>query len=243
MRTVIYTCFCFYIISLALVDPHRCWANNEVELEALSIRQGLESQMTLRWALANERLVYGSEYFDSKQKYAKKAGRDLKEFMDKAAVAVFNPVNKNIFVLFYNLAKAPSCRREYLIQRVRISKAFFDDRGSQYRQKNEYLVEVMKTKRGVMKRADEHYRSYSLNEANKRSVVVDLEIGCGVIPNIAEGYAWPYDRGRLYELVQNYSKSPGYYEKIVFDFSTKYSFNVEFAEDGIEFLKWPHFIK
>lgn len=216
---------------------------NELEIKVLSIRNGIESQISLDWPLNNKNRVYSSRYFKSQQKLAKKAGLNLSDFMGQPAVSGFSSTNKNMYMLFYNTAFSPTCNREYLIQRVKITKSFYDDNKRKYKETRDYLVEVMKTKGRSIKRADAHYKSYSLNNSAKRTTVVDVEIGCGVIPHQAQGRDWPYDKGSLYELVQNYSPSPGYYDRVLFDFSTKYSFGMTFSVNGIESIKWPYFIK
>lgn len=215
---------------------------NGVIIKPLSIRNGLESQMSLNWPLKNKKAVYTSTYFKEKQVLAKKSGVNLKKKMTKAGVAKFNKENGKFFMLFYNMAKAPSCRRDYLVQRVKLTKSYYKKNGRMYDQRHEYLVEVMKTKRKSTKRADEHVRSYSLNGAYRRVVKVEAEIGCGVVQNKTEGNRWPYSKRSLYELIQDHSDSPGCYEDVRFEFSNKYSFGVDFNRDGIKAIEWPYFI-
>ena len=216
---------------------------NEIVINVLSIREGIESQISLDWPLDNRNRVYSSRYFKSQQKLAKKAGLNLSNFMEQPAVFGFNSTNKNMYMLFYNTAFSPTCKRNYLIQRVKITKSFYDNHNKKYKETRDYLVEVMKTKGRSIKRADAHYRSYSLNKSTKRTTVVDLEIGCGVIPHKVQGRKWPYNKSILYKLVQNYSRSPGDYDRVIFDFSRKYSFGMSFSVQGIESITWPYFIK
>lgn len=163
--------------------------------------------------------------------------------LDQPAISGFSSTNQNFFQLFYNTASSPSCKREYLIQRVKITKSYYDKNHRRYKQTHEYLVEAMRTKNSTYKRADMHIRSYSINEASSRSTLIEAEIGCGILPNEATGNTWPYSRGTLYKEIQGYQPTPGVYNKIKFDFSKSYSLGVEFHETGIKSITWPYFIK
>ncbi len=215
----------------------------DVVLEPMTIRDGLESQISFDYPLADSTAIFRSKYFKEKQTLAEKAGLDLRKKMSKTGTSAFNKKNGNFFMLFYNLAQAPTCKRNYLVQRVKLTKSYFDKDGKRYKRTTDYLVEVMKIKGKSLKRADEHYRSYSLNEAHRRMVDIRAEIGCGIVRGEAEGVKWPYSRRRLYERVQDYSQTPGTYDDVVFDFSQKYSFGVEFTRNGIQQIKWPYFVK
>lgn len=145
-------------------------------------------------------------------------------------------------MLFNNLTEASSCKRGFLIQRVKLLKSYFDQNGHLYKTNNKYLVEAFKIKKGK-DRADMHHRSYSLNGAYRRVVKVEAQIGCGQILGVAEGRKWPYSQSKLYVLIQDYSSSKELYEDVVFDFSTTYSFSVDFEAGGIRTLDWPQFVK
>ena len=239
-KNIFYCCFGFFIYSTIFVKS--CNANG-ITIEALSIRNGIESQISLNWPLSDKNQIYSSKYYKSHYKLAQKAGLDLNNFMEQPAVVGFNSTNNNMFMLFYNTAFSPTCNRNYLIQRVKVTKSYYNHNNNKHRETHVYLVEVMKTKGRSTKRADGHYRSYSLNKHAKRSIDIDIEIGCGVIPNETQGHSWSYAKNSLYELVQNYSPNPGYYDEVKFDFSTKYSFGMTFSTNGIESIKWPYFIK
>ncbi len=73
-------------------------------------------------------------------------------------------------------------------------------------------------------------------------VKIEAEIGCGVVQNKTEGNRWPYSKRSLYELIQDYSGSTGCYDDVKFEFSNKYSFGVDFTQDGIKAIEWPYFI-
>lgn len=234
---MIFICLACHVILVELVFAE------DIILIPLSIRSGMESQMSLDWPLNDNKAVYKSRYFKEQKQMAKKAGINLKEKMMKIGTAKYNKDNGNFYMLFYNLAKAPSCDREYLVQRVKLTKSYFKKNGKLYKKKYEYLVEIMKTKNRTVKRADEHFRSYSLSGAYRREIKVEAEIGCGVVTGEAEGKKWPYKRSSLYELVQDYSGSIGFYDDINFDFSKKYSFGGSFQEEKLNSVSWPDFMR
>lgn len=215
----------------------------DISLEPVTIREGIESQMSLDWPLKNSNTVYSSPYFKEKQVLAKKSGIDLKDKMSKVGTAKFEINNGSFFMLFYNLATAPSCRREYLVQRLKITKSFYNKHGKEYKRTHEYLVEVFKTRDKRILRADEHYRSYNLNNTYRRATRVDAEIGCGFIKKKAEGRTWPFSRKRLYKLIQDYSVDRGCYDDVVFEFSRSYSFSFDFDVNGLNSVAWPPFLR
>lgn len=216
---------------------------SDVNLIPMSIRHGLESVITTKWPLEDASQVYNSKNFKLQHDKARKAGGDLYNALGYTSYSSYNPKNKNFYLIFYNLAESPSCGRNYLVQRIKMNQTFYNKKGKKIKETDQYLVEVMKTKNGRMKKGDEHYRRYSLKKAYKRKVNVEAEIGCGQIPGVTEGQLWPYDKGHLYFRVQDYSISPGYYYAVNFEFSAKYSYSFEFSADGRSSVKWPSFIR
>lgn len=229
------------VLLLAGVQEKSC--AGAVILEPVTIREGLESQISLDWPLENKNRVYSSKNFKEKQALAEKSGIDLKKKMSKLGISRFNKDNGNFFMLFYNQAKAPSCRREFLVQRIKLTKSYYNSDGKEYKRTHEYLVELFKIDEKSIRKADEHFRSYDLNEAYRRIVTVTAEIGCGVVRKKIEGRKWPYSRGSLYRQVQPYSESYGLYRDVKYDFSREYSFEVDFNREGIKRIRWPDFLK
>lgn len=216
---------------------------NEIELIPVSIRNGLESQISLKWPLSDPDRIYSSETYLTNQKYAKKVGFDLSEKLEKNGLLAYNPETTDIMVLFYNLVKAPKCERGYVIQKVRLDKYFLNQANQIIKEKHEYLVEAMKLNNNKMiKRADEHLKFYSLQNSFKRKVVLESEIGCGQISGVAEGIKWPFAANRLYKRIQNYSASPGYYDRVFFESSQKYRMEFEFDAYGNNNAIWPEFM-
>lgn len=212
------------------------------EIIPITIRHGIESQMSLNWPLDNIKAVFLNEYFDLQQNYAKKAGGDLTDFIDELGFATFDKRNNSFYFLFYNLIKEQNCHRQFLIQRVRLDHSFYNDRGKLIKESKKYLVEVFRTGRNRWRRADGHFKSYSLNNSSKRKTDVHIEVGCGTISNVLDGRVWPFNNKSLFEVVQDYSSEPGLYNEIDLDSSTSYSFSFEFSADGNYHVKWPEFM-
>lgn len=185
--------------------------------------------------------IYSPEIFQKNNEAADKGGVDLNfELRNYYAKGM---KGDNAFVLFYNHARAPTCRRDYLIQRVRLSKSSYDRRLTKTSSRDQYLVEVIKINQDKKtKKPDEHRKRYSLGNAFRRDLHADFEIGCGEIPGIAEGDAWPYESSILYRLVQDYAEEPGLYHQVQYDFSTAYSLDMRFDADGIFQVNFPDFV-
>jgi len=216
---------------------------NDINLLPVSIRSGIESQISLRWPLADSQIIFSSKYFLADKKLAAMAGIDLSKYLGQYKVAEYNPSNKNIFLLFYNLVSAPTCNRDYMIQKVRLDKYAYDQNGNLTNRRNLHLVEVMKlNSEKRLKRADRHVRRYSLQNNHRRRVVLEVEIGCGTIPGLVESRRWPYRPGILYKLVQDYSTDPGLYDHVRFETSKRYGMEFEFDANGNHTVEWPSFL-
>lgn len=171
------------------------------------------------------------------QKEASEVNLDVSKLLQEQCV--YRQVGDKFFIVFYNQVRATGCPRKYLIQRVLLEKEHSGGSNG-FRSKREYLVEVMKlNNEGRLKRADEHYKTYSLGSASRRFTKVSLQIGCGEIPGVAEGNAWPFDNDILYKGIQDYAEQPGLYNKIDFDFSSTYQFSFEFSKQGRPHVNVP----
>jgi len=228
------------VLCLSLLFINLSFAR-DITLIPVSIRNGLESHVSLDWPLKDKQAVFRSSYFKEQQALALKAELDLKQHMERAAIGKFSKKKGNFYALFGNLVEASLCKRGFLIQRVKLLKSYFNEDGHLYKTNNKYLVEAFKIKK-QRNRVDLHYRSYSLNDADRRVIKVEVEVGCGEIVGVAEGKRWPFPRNTLYNLIQDYSSSKGLYDDVSFDFSRKYSFSVDFESEGIRSLSWPDFI-
>ncbi len=228
-------------ITIIILIPLQC-TGSEIVLKQMSLRDGIESQISLNWPLEDDTRIYSNKHFIDVQQVAKKSGVDLLKHLDDVAVSGYNSSTKKFFMLFYNLAEQQECDKEYLIQRVKIRKVSYNKKGKKISDTKTYLVEAMKTSRKAIKRADRHIKSYSLKKAYRRSIFVDIEIGCGTMTNIASTKSWPFAKNKLYKLLQDYSSKVGIYNQIDFDFSKNYNFNFNFDRNGYSSVEWPDFI-
>jgi len=172
---------------------------------------------------------------------AKKAGVDLTKIGDKQAAKGFQ--NQNIFLLFYNFVSAPRCKRNYLLQRVKLTKKFYSADGGAYKQRVLYLVEAMKLDdQKRTKKPDEHRKGYTLGKEFRRELLAEYQVGCAEIKGVAEGDIWPFPDGKLYHKIQDYSETPKLYDLIRFDFSKSYRFTLRFDKKGHYYIDVPNFL-
>lgn len=210
-----------------------------VKFIPVTLRDGMESQKSPAWPLRNPEKILQEPAFIDKEKRALKAGIQLKENLDQTSVAGYK--DNSFFFLFYNFVTAAGCRNDYVIQRIRLSKMYYDFSGNPYKKHEQFLVEALALNhKKETKRADEHYREYSLGEFSKRKIIIDLEIGCGEIPKVVTGKAWPNPQNSLYYRIQNYSDAPDLYNQVKFGFSSTYRISMEFDRDGKYSLELPN---
>lgn len=214
----------------------------DMRLSPMTIRSGIESQISLQWPLENNKAIYNSKHFSHDSNLAEKAGVYLPQYFGDFAVSDYDAKKKQFFMLFYNMAEAQTCDRDYFIQRVKLTKTAFDINGKVIKKDKQYLVEIMKTHDGKMKRGDRHIKRYSLNGAYTRHLSAQLEIGCGEIPELTPTQAWPFSPSKLYKLAQDYSSQRGLYDQIDFTFSYAYSYSFMFSKDGNHSVTWPEFV-
>jgi hypothetical protein len=229
------------LVSAAGLDKYlegRPLVVGSVRFIPVTLRDGMESQKTPSWPLKNPAKVFEEPVFQWHEKRARNAGIDLKEKMDQLSVAGYK--DNSFFFLFYNFLTAAGCPNSYVIQKVRLTKLYYDFLGDVYKKQEQYLVEAFALNfKKETKRASEHWKEYSLGKFSRRKIEIDLDIGCGTIPQALEGKAWPYTQNPLYYRVQDYSEGPGLYDKVEFVFSSHYRITMEFDRDGKYSLELP----
>lgn len=184
--------------------------------------------------------VYTADVFERNREEAAKAGLDLAAEADRYIAKGY--ANDRAFILFYNHAAAPRCRRDYLIQRVVLTKQRDVGEGRLITEQS-YLVEAMKLNADKRtKKPDEHRKGYSRGEARRRTLTAEYEIGCGEVRGVAQGDAWPFESNKLYRLIQNYQGPADLYNDVRFDFSRVYRFEMQFDDAGRHSIVAPDFI-
>lgn len=214
-------------------------AVGSVKFVPVTLRDGMESQKSPAWPLRNPSKIFQEPTFLKNEQRALKVGIDLGQELDQYSVVGYK--NNTFFFLFYNFITAAGCPNDYVIQRVRLDKLYYDFSGNPYKRQKQFLVEVLALNyKNETKRAHEHHRGYQLGKFSKRKIIIDLEIGCGEIPKVVTGKTWPNPKNALYYKVQNYSDKPELYDKVDFDFSSKYRITMEFDRDGKYSLDLPY---
>lgn len=228
---------CFFLFCVIFFVFIQCKAtfSQTVDITPLPIQEALS------YFGAPNQPLETNVYFQKQREMAKKAGVNLEQHINKNYVAQAG--NNNIYFLFYNLACAYQCKKNYLIQKVRLEKTYFKN-SKRVAQESEYLVEVLKLNQFKQtKKPDEHVKRYALGNYDARELILTVEIGCGEIPGVVQGNAWPYDSKVLYHCLQDYAGSPGYYDMVQFQFSSKYRMEVYFSRDNEFRFVLPDFLK
>lgn len=214
-------------------------AVGSVKFVPVTLRDGMESQKSPAWPLKNPSKIFQEPVFLNNKRRALNAGIHLEEVMEEYSVAGYQ--DNTFFLLFYNFVTAVGCPNDYVIQRVRLNKLYYDFSDDPYKSQEQFLVEVLPLNlKKETKRADEHRREYALGKFSKRKITIDLEIGCGEIPKVVTGNAWPDPENVLYHKVQDYSDQPGFYNKVEYRFSSTYRITMEFDRDGKYSLELPY---
>jgi len=131
--------------------------------------------------------------------------------------------------------QAPSCNKDYLIQKAKLTKKNLDAEGNKTGPDSvEYLVEAWQLSNVTKKTlaADSHDRKYVRDkEVFEKQYTVEFELGCGIIYRVIESKNWPYN-ATLHNIIQDYSTDKGIYDNVIFDFSVKYESNGSFNREG-----------
>jgi hypothetical protein len=226
-----------YLLSLGIVLFSVPLSASEIILEQVTLRRGMEGDTRQSGALDDPKTYSKNKVYREEKEPAAKAGVEIDQFLDDYYAKGFRKesvANRAVlYLIFYNSISAPQCKREYLIQRVRQTKIYYQENRKIVGKQVKYLVEVFKLNSyGHTKRADRHKQLHFLGEVQSRKTVVDIEVGCGEVRSVAEGLAWPFDRKILFKELQDYSNKPGLYDKVSFEFSRSYSFASEFDRNG-----------
>ena len=164
-------------------------------------------------------------------------GVDLTKYRDK--LVSHKCADGKLFSLYYTRLDNAFGDRPYVIQRLKMTKRSFDQKGKELPQETTYLVEAFKTKAGTIKGIDQHHGGYSLGNLGRREIVKELEIGYGEIPDICEGERWPFPAGHLYKKLLDYDEDPSMYEAVRFTNSVKYSLRVAFDDQDNYTIESP----
>ncbi|MCA9409449.1 MAG: hypothetical protein H6755_02565 [Candidatus Omnitrophica bacterium] len=222
-------------------QPKHAQEKGMVELIPLTLKEGMESQLPPSSSLDSTARVLNSPVFVNNARRAQKAGVDIVHDLDHLFSVGYS--GYNFFILFYNLAKAQNCPRDYVIQTVRLDKSFYDAQGKRFKFEQEFLVEAIKlNSKKQIKRADEHRKRYSLGDSFRRDTQVFFEIGCGEVPGYFEGESWPKSNEILYYLIKDYTSSTDVFNQVKFDASAKYQFSFVFDRLGNYSYVLPEFL-
>ena len=149
-------------------------------------------------------------------------------------------VDGRLFYVFYKTVEDAVGPQQYLIQRIRKTERTYASPTDQTPDvRVTYLVEAFKLRDGALKRADQHYGSFGINDCYRREVVKEYEIGFAEIDGIATGAAWPFARNVLYEPIQEYDPDRSIYDRVKFSASKQWSLRVAFDRDGSYSVESP----
>lgn len=147
-----------------------------------------------------------------------------------------------LFYVFYKTTSEARGPQQYLLQRIRKEeKSYATATDNKPRTVVTYLVEAFKLRDGSLKKADQHYGSYSLGKNFKREVVKEYEIGFGEIEGTATGEPWPFERNVLYKEIQPYRPDRAVFDKVQFTKSRKWTLSVTFDRRGSYSIQSPEF--
>jgi len=203
---------------------------DKVQLELVSLRDNLYSILTDEQKKIPNK-IYDIKAFTDIKSRAATVGIDINDMMDEKHFVGSN--GDYFFDIFFDMKRSKDCPKDYLIQRVRVFRQFFDQNGN-LNSENEvkYLVEAWRLgddKKTIA--ADQHWRHYRIEQDSRRTFRIDIEVGCGRIPRVIEVQEWPYEED-VHHLIEGYDEDLGHYEDVIFDFSTKYKVYGEFDKDG-----------
>ncbi len=163
-------------------------------------------------------------------KEAAKVGLDLAKPPNPYAVAAYK--EGRLFYVFYKTTEEAFGDRAWVLQRIKKIERTWKTADAEPEEKVTFQVEAFKTIGGSMKGSDQHYGGYSLRGAHRREVVKEYEVGFGEVPGTAAGAAWPFDRKRLFHMLQPYEGDSSLYDRVKFHASRRWTLTATLASDG-----------
>ena len=188
--------------------------------------------------------ILDSETYRNDRALSARAGVDLQDHLDETRVAGYDPDRRIMYMLFFSTASAPGCERDFLIQRVKLTKSRLHRDSDMTDVRVEHLIEVLRLNpdRETMV-STRHQHNYGLGNVYMRTVKAEYEIGCGSLPGIAEGRPWPFSPDERFRLVEGDPLKSPHYGSVRYDFSTTFGLEMEFNGDGLFRVDWPDFMQ
>lgn len=163
-------------------------------------------------------------------KEAAKVGLDLAKPTNPFAVAGCK--EGRLFYVFYKTTEEAFGDRAWVLQRIKKTERTWKTADAEPEEKVTFQVEAFKTIGGSLKGADQHYGGYSLRGAHRREVVKEYEVGFAEVPGLAAGADWPFDRKRMFHMLQPYEADSSLFDRVKFHASRRWTLTATLASDG-----------
>lgn len=163
-------------------------------------------------------------------KEAAKVGLDLAKPPNPFAVAGCK--DGRLFYVFYKTTEEAFGDRAWMLQRIKKVERTWKTADAEPEEKVTFQVEAFKTIGGSLKGSDQHYGGYSLRGAHRREVVKEYEVGFADVPGLAAGADWPFDRKRLFHMLQPYEADSSLFDRVKFHASRRWTLTATLASDG-----------
>ncbi|MGB7343251.1 MAG: hypothetical protein WBD20_03505 [Pirellulaceae bacterium] len=201
--------------------------DDSISLQLTPLRDSfLETTFGHDWAKMRTTAVYRAAY---------SYGLDLPN--DLHGSLIVRQRGSSWFSLFHNTIVCDPAT-QYVVQRAhkRISNYDSSDKAEVT---DQYLVEAFKCLGGQLKRPDQHYSTYSLNNYKRRVIEKTFEIGEVRSPEGNEHPPWPFDDRHLTTTIQEYSLNRKLFDEVEFKRSVQWTIRVEMDSDGAYSLQVP----
>ena len=163
-------------------------------------------------------------------KEAAKVGLDLAKPPNPFAVAGCK--EGRLFYVFFKTTEEAFSDRAWMLQRIKKTERTWKTADAEPEEKVTFQVEAFKTIGGSLKGADQHYGGYSLRGAHRREVVKEYEVGFAEVPGLAAGADWPFDRKRMFHMLQPYEGDSSLFDRVKFHASRRWTLTATLASDG-----------
>jgi hypothetical protein len=163
-------------------------------------------------------------------KEAAKVGLDLAKPPNPFAVAGCK--DGRLFYVFYKTTEEAFGDRAWMLQRIKKVERTWKTADAEPEEKVTFQVEAFKTIGGSLKGSDQHYGGYSLRGAHRREVVKEYEVGFADVPGLPAGADWPFDRKRLFHMLQPYEADSSLFDRVKFHASRRWTLTATLASDG-----------